>query len=332
MESEQMLIINSGRSCIKSSGKTTVPDRCPARRKAKGKSSKTATGKTPFNTADVVSVKKEILQATDSSAHSFHPLVLFAGLLLFSILVFMSDTLFFQFLALAIVVSLLVANDLTGEDLRKKSRGLWNIVLFVVIVHTLFSRPSRIFIINIPQNIPLLGGAGLFDIYGIYKGIILGLRILTLYWAALVFTHRVRPDNFILSMRKAGLPFEIALVLDISIRLVPQLQQTFYDLKMMQEAKGIVPSKNPLKNLFRLAKLLAPLVISQIIHARNMSIAIYSRGFRPGETRTSLYEIRISKKDILLLLLFLCGSTLWFALYLYKEWVIEKTNFNIIGI
>ncbi|MFX1326247.1 MAG: energy-coupling factor transporter transmembrane component T family protein [Promethearchaeota archaeon] len=197
-----------------------------------------------------------------------------------------SALLFNQIVPLLLIFLSLVPLILIGRIVRqwiKSIRGLSFLVIFIIILNTLF--------ISLSFAIAMI------------------LRICIMVSAFSVFFLTVDPNELALSLITMKLPYEFAFSFSLAFRFVPTIAieaQNIIDAQQSRgyemQQKGII---NQIKNLF---PLLIPLIICSIRRAFNVAEALESRAFGSKKDRTYYYTIKYSLKDwifSLYLLLFL---------------------------
>lgn len=197
-----------------------------------------------------------------------------------------SALLFNQIVPLFLIFLSLTPLVLIGRIVRewiKSIRGLSFLVLFIIILNTLF--------ISLSFAIAMI------------------LRIYIMVSAFSVFFLTVDPNDLALSLITMKFPYEFAFSFSLAFRFVPTIAieaQNIIDAQQSRgyemQQKGII---NQIKNLF---PLLIPLIVCSIRRAFNVAEALESRAFGSKKNRTYYYTIKYSLKDwifTLYLLLFL---------------------------
>ncbi len=206
--------------------------------------------------------------------------------LLFSIVYTISALLFTQILPLFFIFLSLIPLILLGKIFRqwvKSIRGLSFLVLFIIILNTLF--------ISLSFALAMI------------------LRIYIMVSAFSIFFLTVDPNDLALSLISMKLPYEFAFSFSLAFRFVPTIANEAQNILDAQQSRGYEMQKkgliNQIKNLF---PLLVPLIISSIKRAFNVAEALESRAFGSRKDRTYYYTIKYSFKDFvftLYLLVFL---------------------------
>lgn len=129
--------------------------------------------------------------------------------------------------------------------------------------------------------------------------LIMGLLVLTT--SMLDITEAL--ERFFSPLARIGFPaHEMAMIMGIALRFLPQLSLEFEAVRMAQESRGAYYSKN---KLALIKSLIMPLFSSALRHAESLSVAMDSRCYHGGVGRTRLHPLRFSRLDILCVVLIL---------------------------
>ena len=111
-------------------------------------------------------------------------------------------------------------------------------------------------------------------------------------------------------LSQIGLPVrEFALVLTIALRFAPALLEEIDKISKAQQARGVdMQSRNPLRQMQSWSPLFVPIFVTAFRRAEELATAMEARGFRTVQHRTRLYELRLSRQDLLAVLITLSFS------------------------
>ncbi|MFX0106078.1 MAG: energy-coupling factor transporter transmembrane component T family protein, partial [Candidatus Hodarchaeota archaeon] len=168
----------------------------------------------------------------------------------------------------------------------KSIRGLSYLIIFIVILNTLF--------ISLSFAIAMI------------------LRIYIMVSAFSIFFLTVDPNDLALSLISMKFPYEFAFSFSLAFRFVPTIAFEAQNILDAQQSRGYEMQKKGLisqiKNLF---PLLIPLIICSIKRAFNVAEALESRAFGSRKERSYYYSIKYSIIDwffTIYLMLFLAIS------------------------
>lgn len=209
--------------------------------------------------------------------------------LVFSIVYTISALLFTEIIPLLFIFLSLIPLVLIGKLFKqwiKSIRGLSFLIIFIVILNTLF--------ISLSFAIAMI------------------LRILIMVSAFSIFFLTVDPNDLALSLISMKFPYEFAFSFSLAFRFVPTIAIEAQNILDAQQSRGYEMQKKGLisqiKNLF---PLLIPLIICSIKRAFNVAEALESRAFGSRKERSYYYSIKYSLRDwgfTIYLMLFLAFS------------------------
>jgi len=128
------------------------------------------------------------------------------------------------------------------------------------------------------------------------------LRLLILVNVFMVFMRTTMPDDLAQSLYEIGVPHDFVLAFTMALRFIPTIMQDAQNIIDAQRARGLETEKgNPIKRAKNYIPILVPLIVNAIRRARLVAEAMESRGFGATDKPTSLYEIRLSVRDWLVI-------------------------------
>ena len=212
--------------------------------------------------------------------------------------------LFNQIIPLFLILLSLVPLVVIGKIFRqwiKSIRGLSFLVIFIIILNTLF--------ISLSFAIAMI------------------LRIFIMISAFSIFFLTVDPNNLALSLISMKIPYEFAFSFSLAFRFVPTIAKEAQNIMDAQQSRGYEMQEkgliNQIKNLF---PLLIPLIICSIRRAFNVAEALESRAFGSIKNRTYYYSIKYSVKDwmftIYLFLILVISIYIRIQFILMPEWML----------
>ncbi|MCS3924257.1 energy-coupling factor transporter transmembrane protein EcfT [Methanosalsum natronophilum] len=149
-----------------------------------------------------------------------------------------------------------------------------------------------------------------------YEGLYLGLTVISrfvfLILFATVLTSTTRPSMITNGIERILRPLplkylgisshELATMMSLSIRFIPELFENAKEIKDAQVSRGMDPSRSFLKSISSIS---IPLVSNSLNYVEELVIAMENRCFQ-GQERTNLYELKMDKSDWISLLI-LCS-------------------------
>ncbi|MEL0627394.1 energy-coupling factor transporter transmembrane component T [Salinibacterium amurskyense] len=189
------------------------------------------------------------------------------------------------------------------------------IVVLVVIFAAYGYRPSggesdalNTVIFSFPEDVLPLTVAGL------YYGISLGFRILTMVMLTTLLLLVTPIDDFVAAMRQAHIPHFIVFIVMTALRFIPTMQHRADQVLDAQRARGARIDRGGLISRVRAyIPIMVPLLTSGIRMSDDLAAAMINRGYGATKRPTALLTLRASPVDfVVVALAFLAlGSLVW---------------------
>ena len=109
---------------------------------------------------------------------------------------------------------------------------------------------------------------------------------------------------------------EGAMVLGLSLSFFPLLIQEANEITIAQRARGVTFKKQWWKRMTGLLAMVVPLFVNSLRRSLEVAQAMEARGYRPGEPRGSLYELKWGAADTWCMLGTGAVAALWIASHL----------------
>ncbi len=145
---------------------------------------------------------------------------------------------------------------------------------------------------------------------GLYFAVFMALRLIFLITGTSLLTLTTSPialtdgiESLLNPFKKIGLPaHELAMMMTIALRFIPTLLEETDKIMKAQMARGAdFESGNILRRAKNLVPLLVPLFINAFRRAEELATAMEARCYRGGDNRTRLNELKLDRKDIVIL-------------------------------
>lgn len=140
--------------------------------------------------------------------------------------------------------------------------------------------------------------------------LILGTSMLTLTTSPMQLTDGI--ETLLKPGKKIGIPaHELAMMMTIALRFIPTLLEETEKIMKAQMARGAdFQSGGIMQRARSLIPLLVPLFVNAFRRADDLAIAMEARGYRGGEGRTKLKELKFQRLDAVALGLVITFSVL----------------------
>ena len=235
--------------------------------------------------------------AADSALHRLDPRVKMGAALLLMAVPFA-----IQHLASILLLSALVAaiTYLSAAPLPALARTLRTVLGlgFFMFVFYLFTTPGRplVTVGKIVMTWEGLGAAAT-QVYRLCLLVVLS-AILTFTTSPAQLAHGL--EALLGPLARMGLPVrEFALVLTIALRFVPTLFEEIDKIAKAQRARGADPGAGGVRQRVRgWTSVFVPIFISAFRRAEELATAMEARGFRGTQQRTRLYQLRLTRRDL----------------------------------
>lgn len=241
----------------------------------------------------------------DSKVHRLDPRTKIMIIFSFIVVVFFANNLLsYAWLTLFAFGSALM----TKVKLRYIAKGLtpvWFLIIFTFVLHLFVTKEGEV----------------LFDIFGfpfyseaLIQGFFISLRFFLLILVTSLLTLTTTPieitdaiETLLNPLKKVKFPVhELALMMSISLRFIPTLMQETDKISKAQASRGVDFRTGPIKDRIQaVVPLLVPLFVSAFKRAEELAMAMEARGYRGGEGRTKLRELKILRLDWFAILIFI---------------------------
>ena len=233
-----------------------------------------------------------------------------------AVVVMMSILCFVLRQPLAIVAALVVALALWRsvglgvDELRAGIRPLRLVFVLVVLMQGIFYPGATPVTIAWP-SVASSGAAAAaraavtlpVTVEGLLFGVLLCLRLLVLAFTVPILTARTSVDRIVLALTRLGLPYRTAFTVSSALNQIPVLRSDVATITAAQRLRGSVAFErgHPLAKLVAYPALVVPLVMTSMRRANLMGVAMHSRAFGSGRTRTSIHALTFRRLDAVVL-------------------------------
>jgi energy-coupling factor transport system permease protein len=235
----------------------------------------------------------------DSSIHRLDPRLKIALVLAFLAAVFLIEN--FAGFALVGAALLLVVriSRIPARWMLRSLRPLTFIVLLTMLLHSLRLTGSA------GDPLVALGPVKIVS-SGLVSGFFFSLRLVLLVAGSSLLTLTTTPvrladalESMLRPLARFGLPaHELAMMMTVALRFIPTLVDETDRIMKAQMARGAdFESGNLVRRARSYVPLLVPLFVSIFRTADELAVAMEARGYRGGEGRTRLHELRVTPLD-----------------------------------
>lgn len=200
------------------------------------------------------------------------------------------------------VVVLLVLYSLAALA-SSAARNLWRIrwVMVAFLVVTMLMWP--LFYKGTGQPLFRLGPVSVPSVEALSFALAMGLRLIVLLVASIVFLSCTRVEDIACGFQKLGMPYRISFAFSLAFRLTPLFMDTASQIFAAQRARGLdLHRSGLLTRLKGYAAILAPVLFTSLRRAEGLALALEARGFGRTAERSSIMQYEVSWRDGVLLL------------------------------
>ncbi|MBI3022993.1 MAG: energy-coupling factor transporter transmembrane protein EcfT [Thaumarchaeota archaeon] len=149
---------------------------------------------------------------------------------------------------------------------------------------------------------------------GLVSSLLYALRFLAIVSSTSIFFVTTSPDELEHTMKWLGVPRDIVFAFVTAVRFIPVIMLDAFQIMDAQKSRGLELEKgNFVKRIRNMVPILVPLVVNSVVRSGELAEAMESRAYGATPKPTSLYKLRLSRKDKSVMLV----SLLFFAAVLY---------------
>jgi energy-coupling factor transport system permease protein len=134
---------------------------------------------------------------------------------------------------------------------------------------------------------------------GVRQSALIALRLLVIAGAATWFGLTTEAPEFERSLVDVGVPWRLAFVFSLTVRLVPTMRDLFRDIEDAQRSRGLTFEGGPLARARARIPMFVPFLASVIQYGYDLAEALEVRDFGRIERRTYLVELEYERTDYL---------------------------------
>ena len=194
-------------------------------------------------------------------------------------------------LAISLAAAAFIGVSLKGALIRLKR--LWQVIVFVALMQSLFSPAGTVWLSIGAVPVLTSGGAarGLV-VLGRLTVLVLGGSLFSVYGAR----------ELIAAMIKMRMPYEIAYMISVGIRFVPQMSEELRDNLNALALRGVEVKELKLRKRVKVyTYLFLPAIAASLHNAKALSMSMEMRGFGAYPHRTSFLTLKFKLSDYILL-------------------------------
>ena len=233
----------------------------------------------------------------DSPIHKLDPRAKIMAMLITLVAIFMPAGWLGYAILFVVIAALIIRAGLSFTYIWKSMKPMMVMMIFLLIMNILVLRTG-------PVLVTIFG----FNIYtqAVMQTLYIVVRLLLMIMITTLLTATTKPLDMTLGIEDLLKPFEkihvpaheIAMLISIALRFIPDLIDETTRIMKAQESRGVDMKEGKVKEkIVAILSLIVPLFVSAFQHAEDLANAMEARGYAPGEPRTRYKVLKMTGKD-----------------------------------
>jgi energy-coupling factor transport system permease protein len=202
------------------------------------------------------------------------------------------------FAAVSIVILL---SKLSWSFIWKAMKPMLFMLVFLLIINILVVKTGTVLL--------TIGGWSLYS-DAVTQTLYIAVRLLLMIMITTCLTATTKPLEMTLGIEDLLKPFvkihvpahEIAMLISIALRFIPDLIDETERIMKAQESRGVDMKEGKIsERIMAILSLIVPLFVSAFQRAEDLANAMEARGYAPGEQRTRYKVLKMQAGDVILL-------------------------------
>ncbi len=253
----------------------------------------------------------------DSPVHKMDPRAKIGAMLIVMIAVFFPSGWTGYGILFVIAAGMILLSRLSFKFIWKSMKPMMFMMLFLMVINCFVIKTGT-----------LLLTIGSFTIYSgaLLQTAYIVVRLLLMIMITTCLTATTKPldmtlgiEDLLSPFRKIGVPaHEIAMLISIALRFIPDLIEETQKIMKAQESRGVdLKEGKMMERIMAILSLIVPLFVSAFQRADDLANAMEARGYAPGETRTRYKVLKMHGRDYILLLGAVCvlSCMIWLSYF-----------------
>lgn len=134
---------------------------------------------------------------------------------------------------------------------------------------------------------------------GIEASLVIAGRLVVIAAVAAWFAATTEAEAFEAALARLGVPWTLAFVLSLTIRLVPELRERYRTIEEAQQSRGLVYEGGPLARARARMPVFIPFFVAVIRYGYELGEALEVRGYGRAQRRTYQVALAFGRSDAL---------------------------------
>lgn len=158
-----------------------------------------------------------------------------------------------------------------------------------------------------------------------YEQVFYELNVMIKYFVtiplALIFIFTTNPSEFASSLNKIGISYKISYAVALALRYIPDIQNSYNDIRLASQARGIEMSKkaNLIDRIKASSNIILPLIFDSLARIETISQAMELRRFGKEKTRTWISYRPFKKIDLVAIIFTIIIFAIGIALFVVNQ-------------
>jgi len=165
---------------------------------------------------------------------------------------------------------------------------------------------------------------------GIYSGVTMLLRIMSMTTFALVTIMTSHPSDIFTSLQKIGLPYALNFILTMTLQLIPILQNEFAVVLNAQKSRAMKGT-----GFAAILPSMVPVFVGAIERVQQLSISLESRAFGSKGKKTSFRQVTMHLRDYIIMISAIVTTGImmyWIIVDKSLNWVYKLTFSPVVSL
>lgn len=249
-------------------------------------------------------------------------------LLLFfvSILSISINDFFFLLTLLDLIIVITILSDVDLEKIIRFIKPTFWLILPIFVIQLFFSYDKTGPLVVLPENWGnALGGYTLISTGSIFYAGSITFRILILALSSTLFSLSTDTNDFLIALRKIGVPYDLAIVVGLIIYFLPMVVTETSAVNSALETRGVSIRKGGFVKRIRTFRILITTILMNFIEkSKFQTISMETRGFSSNQKKSSLKKMKLHFFDYLIMILAIgifSGIVYYYRIEIITPWL-----------
>ena len=251
----------------------------------------------------------------DSVIHKMDPRAKIMAMLMVMISIFFPAGWTGYGILFAAACTAIITAKLSFTFIWKAMKPMLMMLIFLFIINMMFTKTGTVLL--------TVGPVVLYS-DALFQTLYIAVRLLLMIMITTGLTATTKPLDMTLGIEDLLKPFEkihvpaheIAMLISIALRFIPDLIDETMRIMKAQESRGVdLKEGKIMERIMAILSLIVPLFVSAFQRAEDLANAMEARGYAPGEKRTRYKMLKMEMRDYVLLLIaaLLLAGMIWLS-------------------